>query len=107
MPVPTLEFVNEWLEDEVPIEFTKRKTIDEFNRYKKLSIKTKLKRLKDKFNAELAYLYKKYNIDMEVIENGGHPEIGYEHRLPEKGLSDEAFNTLHKARQRRSQCKSK
>jgi hypothetical protein len=107
MAVPTTEFVNQWLEDEVPIEFTKRKTIDEFNRYKKLSIKTKLKRLKDKFNAELAYLYKKYNIDMEVIENGGHPEIGYEHRLPEKGLSDEAFNTLHKARQRRSQCKSK
>ncbi len=44
---------------------------------------------------------------MEFIENGGPPEIGYEHHLPEKGLSNEAFNTLHKARQRRSQCKSK
>jgi len=107
MAIPQLEFVNQWLEDEVPIEFATRKTIDEFNRYKKLSIKTKLKRLKDKFNAELAYLYKKYNIDMEVIENGGHPEIGYEHHLPTKGLSDEAFNTLHRARRRRSQCKSK
>ena len=107
MAIPQLEFVNQWLEDEMPIEFTKRKTIDEFNRYKKLSIKTKLKRLKDKFNAELTYLYKKYNMDMEVIENGGHPEIGYEHHLPTKSLSDEAFNTLHKARRRRSQCKSK
>ena len=86
----------------MPIEFTKRKTIDEFNRYKKLSIKTKLKRLKEKFNAELTYLYKKYNMDMEVIETGGHPEIGYEHHLPEVGLSDEAFKTLHKAKMRRS-----
>jgi hypothetical protein len=107
MAIPQLEFVNQWLEDEMPIEFAKRKTIDEFNRYKKLSIKTKLKRLKDKFNAELAYLYKKYNMDMEVIENGGHPEIGYENTLPIKSLSDEAFNTLYRAKRRRSQCKSK
>ena len=107
MGLPTQEFVNQWLDDEMPIEITKRETIKEFNRYNKLSIKTKLKRLKNKFNAESAYLYKKYNMDMEVIENGGHPEIGYEHHLPTKGLSDEVFNTLHRARRRRSQCKSK
>ena len=57
--------------------------------------------------SELAYLYRKYNMDMEVIENGGHPEIGYENTLPIKSLSDEAFNTLYRAKRRRSQCKSK
>ena len=44
MGLPTQEFVNQWLEDEMPIEITKRETIKKFNRYSKLSIKTKLKK---------------------------------------------------------------
>jgi len=101
MGLPNQEFVNQWLEDEMPIELTKRRTIEEFNRYKKLSIKTKLKKLKEKFHAELSYLYRKYDMDMDTIHQGGHPEIGYEHNLPEVGLSDDAFNTLYKAKSRR------
>ena len=44
MPLPTQEFLNDWLEDEMPIEIRKRETIKEFRRYKKLSIKTKLRK---------------------------------------------------------------
>ena len=101
MGLPTQEFVNQWLDDEMPIEITKRETIKEFNRYNKLSIKTKLKKLKEKFNAQLQYLYWKYDVDTEIIQQGGHPEIGFKKDLPELGLSDDAFNTLYKSKQRR------
>ena len=100
MGLPTQEFFNQWLNDEMPIELKKRQTIKEFYKYKKLSVKTKLKRLKQKLNADLEYLYKKYDMDMCIIEDGGHPEIGYEDNLPELGLSDEAFNTLNKSNKR-------
>ena len=93
MGLPTQEFVNQWLEDEMPIEITKE-TIKKFNRYSKLSIKTKLKKLKEKFNADLEYLYRKYDIDTDIIHQGGH-EIGFKHNLPEVGLSDDAFNALY------------
>ena len=86
MGLPTQEFVNQWLDDEMPIEITKRETIKKFNRYSKLSIKTKLKKLKEKFNADLEYLYRKYDIDTDIIHQGGHPEIGFKHNLPEVGL---------------------
>tara|TARA_R100000231_G_scaffold81784_1_gene62599 strand:- start:1548 stop:1853 length:306 start_codon:yes stop_codon:yes gene_type:complete len=101
MPLPTQEFLNDWLEDEMPIEIRKRETIKEFRRYKKLSIKTKLRNLKKKLDADLYYLYKKYNMDIEIIEQGGHPEIGFETNLPSVGLSDIAFNTLYKSKMRK------
>ena len=101
MGLPTQEFVNQWLNDEMPIEIAKRETIKKFNRYSKLSIKTKLKKLKEKFNADLEYLYRKYDMDTDIIYQGGHPEIGFKHNLPEVGLSDDAFNALYKPKQRR------
>ena len=40
-------------------------------------------------------------MDIEIIEQGGHPEIGFETNLPSVGLSDIAFNTLYKSKMRK------
>ena len=100
MGLPTIEYVNDWLGQQLEADYTNRKKIKTLTKYNKLSIKTKIKRLKDDLKNNIEFLQHKFIRDVEMIEQGGHPDLGYEENY-ETHLDDSVFKTLLKGRRRR------
>ena len=102
--IDIVEVKMEWLNDTIGKEFEKdrivRAKLKEIKKYNRLSIKTKLKRLCDKYKGDVWYFAK------NIIEQGGHPELGFEHHY-ETHLTDEAYDALKKGRARRDKLQQK
>ena len=110
---PALDIVEgkmQWLNETIGNQFEKdrvvRAKLKEIKKYNRLSIKTKLKRLVDKYKIDLHYLQSKFLTDKNIIEQGGHPELGFEHHY-ETHLTDEAYDALKKGRARRHKLQQK
>ena len=108
--IDIVEVKMEWLNDTIGKEFEKdrivRAKLKEIKKYNRLSIKTKLKRLYDEYNIDLHNLQSKVLSDKNIIEQGGHPELGFEHHY-ETHLTDEAYDALKKGRARRDKLQQK
>ena len=76
MSLPTMEDVSYCLEDNFQKDIKTRRKLKELNKWNKLTLKTKLKRLKDNVENEIKYINFKYMHDVEQIKNGIHPELG-------------------------------
>ena len=107
MNYPALEVVKakwQWLDKTIGDDFKRdsvvRAKLKELKQYNKLLTKTKIKRLVDKYKIDLHYLQSKLLADKNIIEQGGHPELGFEHHY-ETHLDDDAFNTIRNGRRRR------
>ena len=78
MGLPTIEYVNDWLGQQLEADYTNRKKIKTLTKYNKLSIKTKIKKLKDDLKNDMLYLQAKFDAEVKIVEQGGHPELGFE-----------------------------
>ena len=99
MGLPTPEYVNTWLGQQFEADCINRKKIKTLTKYNKLSIKTKIKRLKDNLKADIEFLQHKFIRDVEMVEQGGHPKLGFEENY-ETNLDDDVFKTLLKGKRR-------
>ena len=99
MALPTPEYVNTWLGQQFEADCINRKKIKTLNKYKKLSIKTKIKRLKDNLKNDIEFLQHKFIREVKIVEQGGHPELGFEEQY-ETHLDDDVFNTFLKGKKR-------
>ena len=107
MNEPALEVVKskwQWLNETIGDDFQKdsvvRAKLKELKQYNKLLTKTKIKRLVDKYKIDLHYLQSKLLTDKNTIEQGGHPELGFENQY-ETHLDNDAFNAIRNGRRRR------
>ena len=107
MNYPALEVVKakwQWLDKTIGDDFERdsvvRAKLKELKQYNKLLTKTKIKRLYDKYKINLHYLQSKVLYDKNIIEQGGHPELGFENQY-ETHLDDDAFNAIRNGRRRR------
>ena len=100
MPLPTLEWVNDRVEDDFQKDLITRKKLKELKQYNKLSINTKIRRLKNQLEQEIIFLQAKFMEDKHIIKQGGHPELGLEEDHITH-LTDDAFDALVKGRKRR------
>ena len=99
MALPTPEYVNTWLGQLFEADCINRKKIKTLTKYNKLSIKTKIKRLKDNLKANIEFLQYKFIRDVKIAEQGGHPDLGYEENY-ETNLDDDVFKALLKGKKR-------
>jgi hypothetical protein len=94
----------QWLDETIGDNFEKdrvvRSKLKELKQYNKLLTKTKIKRLVDKYKLNLVYLQSKLLADKNIIEQGGHPELGFENQY-ETRLDDDAYNAIRNGRRRR------
>ena len=100
MALPTIEDVNSFLEDNFQKDIKVRRKLKELSQWNKLTLRTKLKRLKDNLERDTEYLNYKYMYDVEQIEKGIHPELGVEEEHP-TNTDDYVFNHMVKMRNRR------
>jgi len=113
MNEPALEVVKakwQWLDETIGDTFQKdsvvRAKLKELKQYNKLLTKTKIKRLVDKYKIDLHYLQSKLLADKNIIEQGGHPELGFEHHY-ETHMADDCYNAIKKGRARRHKRQQK
>ena len=104
---PALEVVEgkmQWLNETIGNQFEKdrivRAKLKEIKKYNRLLTKTKIKRLVDKYKIDLHYLQSKLLTDKNIIEQGGHPELGFEHHY-ETHMADDCYNAIKNARRKR------
>ena len=100
MALPTPEYVNTWLGQQFEADCINRKKIKTLNKYNKLSIKTKIKKLKDNLEYKIEFLQRKFIRDVEIVKQGGHPKLGFEEHY-ETHIVDDCFNDTLKIRNKR------
>jgi hypothetical protein len=100
MALPTQESFNTWYNQEFESDLKTRRKLKAIAKYNKLSIKTKIKKLKDNLEYNMQYLQAKFNAEVKIVEQGGHPELGFEEQY-ETHLADDAFNATLKIRNKR------
>ena len=72
MALPTPEYVNTWLGQQFEADCINRKKIKTLNKYNKLSIKTKIKRLKDNLKNDIEFLQHKFIREVtEILDEKG------------------------------------
>ena len=100
MGLPTQEQFNTWYEQQFQSDLITRRKLKKIIQYNKLSIKTKIKRLKDNLKADIEFLQYKFIRDVKMVEQGGHPELGFEEHY-ETHIVDDCFNHTLKLRNKR------
>jgi len=100
MALPTVESFNTWYNQEFESDLKTRRKLKAIAKYNKLSIKTKIKRLRDDLKNDMRYLQEKFYAEVKIVEQGGHPELGFKEQY-ETHLIDDAFNTSLKIRNKR------
>ena len=68
MPLPTLKWVNDRVEDDFQKDLITRKKLKELKQYNKLSINTKIRRLKNQLEQEIIFLQAKFMEDKHIIK---------------------------------------
>ena len=71
----------------------------EFNHFFESYLKTRRK-LKDNLEYNMRYLQAKFDAEVKIVEQGGHPELGFKEQY-QTHLIDDAFNTSLKMRNKR------
>ena len=99
MGLPTPEQFNTWYEQQFQSDLITRRKLKKIIQYNKLSIKTKIKRLKDNLKTDIEFLQHKFIREVKIVEQGGHPELGFEEQY-ETHLDDDVFNTFLKGKKR-------
>ena len=100
MSLPTVEDFNVIFEDSFQKDIKIRRNLKQFNKWNGLTLKTKLKRLKDNLEKNIQYLNYKYMYDSEQIEKGIHPQLGSEEDYM-TNVDDDIFNHMVKMRNKR------
>lgn len=77
MSLPTIEQFDYMFEDSFKKEIKNRRKLKEFEKWDKLKLKTKIKRLEDDLKNNINYLQQKFYHDLDIIKKGGHPELGF------------------------------
>ena len=99
MALPTAVQFNNWYEQQFQSDLITRRKLKKITKYNKLSIKTKIKRLKDNLKNDIEFLQHKFIREVKIVEQGGHPELGFEEQY-ETHLDDDVFNTFLKGKKR-------
>ena len=100
MALPTVESFNLQFDHFFESDLKTRRKLKAIAKYNKLSIKTKIKRLRDDLKNDMQYLQEKFYAEVKIVEQGGHPELGFKEQY-ETHLIDDAFNTSLKIRNKR------
>tara|TARA_R100001509_G_C4812801_1_gene197007 strand:+ start:190 stop:522 length:333 start_codon:yes stop_codon:yes gene_type:complete len=100
MSLPTIDDFNNHYEETFQKEIVTRRKLKELQKWNKLSLKTKIKRLEDELKNNIKYLQTKFYYDRDLIEKGGHPELGFEDNYTTH-LVDWAFEHSVKMRNKR------
>jgi hypothetical protein len=94
MSLPTQEDFNTWYNQEFESDLKTRRKLKAIAKYNKLSIKTKIKRLKDDLKNDMLYLQAKFDAEVKIVEQGGHPELGFKEQYQTHLIDDAFYNTL-------------
>ena len=100
MALPTIENFNLEFNHFFESDLKTRRKLKAIAKYNKLSIKTKIKKLKDNLEYNMRYLQAKFDAEVKIVEQGGHPELGFKEQY-QTHLIDDAFNTSLKMRNKR------
>ena len=100
MALPTIENFNLEFNHFFESDLKTRRKLKAIAKYNKLSIKTKIKRLKDNLKNDIEFLQHKFIREVKIVEQGGHPELGFKEQY-QTHLIDDAFNTSLKMRNKR------
>ena len=74
MALPTIENFNLEFNHFFESDLKTRRKLKAIAKYNKLSIKTKIKKLKDNLEYNMRYLQAKFDAEVKIVEQGGHPE---------------------------------
>ncbi len=100
MALPTAVQFNNWYEQQFQSDLITRRKLKKITKYNKLSIKTKIKKLKDNLEYKIEFLQRKFIRDVEIVKQGGHPKLGFEEHY-ETHIVDDCFNDTLKIRNKR------